>query len=136
MAWIPHDITQTELALLRVLWRRREATIRELTDTLYPDGTQAHYATVQSLLDRLLKKSCVARERRGRVNVFSATVSRGELIGRRLRETADHLCDGSLAPLLSHLVDGVEMSTEELATLEKLVERLDPSSVTAEENEP
>ena len=62
MVWIPHDITRTELAVLRVLWRRGASTIRQLTDALYPDGTQAHYATVQSLLDRLAKKSCVERE--------------------------------------------------------------------------
>ncbi len=125
MAWIPKDITQTELAVLRVLWRQGASTIRELTDALYPDGTQAHYATVQSLLDRLTKKACVEREKRGRVNVFRATMTRGELIGRRLRDTADHLCGGSLAPLLSHLTDGVHLSDDEVKTLERLVERLD-----------
>ena len=125
MAWIPQDITQTELTVLRALWRRGKSTIRDLTDLIYPDGKQSHYATVQSLLDRLEKKDCVAREKQGRANVFRATITRGELIGRRLRETADHLCEGSLAPLLSHLVSDVKLSEEELSTLEKLVERLE-----------
>ena len=131
MVWTPHDITRTEMEVLRSLWRRGASTIRELTDALYPDGTQSHYATVQSLLDRLEKKGCVSRERSGRVNVFSATVKRADLIGRKLRETADSLCDGRLAPLLSHLVDGVQLSDGEMATLEKLVERLDQESEEA-----
>lgn len=125
MVWIPQDITPTELEVLRTLWRKGPSTIRELTDVLYPDGTQSHYATVQSLLDRLTKKSCVSREKHGRVNVFAATVSRSDLVGRRLRELADHLCDGSMAPLLSHLVDRSSLSAEELAALDKLVEHLD-----------
>jgi predicted transcriptional regulator len=133
MAWIPQDITPTELALLRVLWNRGDSTIRDLTDTLYDEGTHSQYATVQSLLDRLEKKDCVARRRQGRVNVFRATVSRGELVGRRLREVADNLCDGSLAPLLSHLVDKVELSQDELATLQHLVDRLDGEASTEEE---
>lgn len=115
----------TELAVLRRLWRRNEATIRELTDDLYPDGGHSHYATVQSLLDRLEAKGLVKRHRRGRVNVFEATVSRGDLIARRLKETADHLCDGSLAPVLTHLVRAVELDEEEVRALEALVERLD-----------
>lgn len=118
-------ITPTELEILRRLWNRRAATIRELTDSLYPEGGHAHYATVQSLLDRLEQKGCVTRAKRGRVNVFSATVSRAEVITGRLHELADSLCDGSLAPLLSHLVSDPRLSPEELAELAQLVERLD-----------
>lgn len=135
MAWIPHDITPTELSVLRTLWRRGTSTIRELTDALYPEGTHAQYATVQSLLDRLVKKSLVEREKRGRVNVFTATITRGELIARHLRETADRLCEGSLAPLLSHLVSCVDLSEDELATLGKLVDRLDDETESGEGEE-
>ncbi len=134
MAWIPHDITPAELSVLRTLWRRGPSTIRELTDALYPEGTHAKYATVQSLLDRLANKSLVEREKHGRVNVFTAIISRGELVARQLRETADRLCEGSLAPLLSHLVSSVDLSEDELTTLNKLVDRLDDES-GARENE-
>jgi predicted transcriptional regulator len=125
MPWIPRDITDAELAVLRLLWSLGPSTIRELTDHLYPDGTHSHYATVQSLLDRLEQKSCVTRSKRGRINVFRATIARGELIARRLREVADNLCDGSLAPLLSHLIDQVHLDEDELSALDGLIERLE-----------
>ena len=125
MVWRPRDITETELALLRLLWERETSTIRELTDEMYPDGTHSQYATVQSLLDRLDQKGCVERSKQGRVNVYSATVSRTELIARRLRETADALCDGSLAPLLSHLVASSDPTVEEVEALERMIERLE-----------
>lgn len=117
--------SETELALLRILWRRGAATIRDLTDERYPGGGHAHYATVQSLLDRLEAKGLVSRRREGRVNVFEALASRADLVRHRLRETAEHLCDGSLAPLLSHLVTDVELSEDEARALQRLVERLD-----------
>lgn len=124
MALKPRNITETELALLRLLWKAGPSTIRELTDHLYPEGAHSEYATVQSLLDRLEAKNCVRREKNGRLNVFTATVSRAELVSRRLRDTADALCGGSMAPLLSHLVRGCDPTPEEAEALERLVVRL------------
>ncbi|MEM8931728.1 MAG: BlaI/MecI/CopY family transcriptional regulator [Acidobacteriota bacterium] len=132
MVWTPRDITETELDLLRALWRLGPSSIREITDQLYPDGGRSHYATVQSLLGRLEAKACVEREKQGRRNVFTASVSRGELVQRRLRETAESLCGGSLAPLLSPLVsqlaDNGELDPEEIEALSRLIERLDDTS--------
>lgn len=117
--------TDAELAVLRRLWQRGTATVRELRDDLYPEGGHAHHATVQSLLDRLEEKHCVSRRKAGRVNVYSATARRADLVVRRLRDTADALYDGSLAPLLSHLVEDVELSEDEARALEQLIDRLD-----------
>ena len=119
------NVTDAELAVLRVLWDRSGATIRRLADTLYPGGTAAHYSTVQKLLDRLEAKGFVTRRPDGRANVYSARVNRSELIARRLRETAEKLCSGSLTPLLTQLIESSELSAEELCDLRAAVDRLD-----------
>jgi len=119
------EITDTELEVLRQLWRRDKATIREITDALYPDGGHSHYATVQSLLDRLHGKGFVNRAKDGRVNVFRAAVTRAELAKSRLRATADALFDGSMAPLLTHLVDGGDLKADEISALRDLVDQLE-----------
>src|SRR5262245_2275940 len=93
------DVTDTELAMLHVLWREGRATRRQIADALYPGGDTAHYATVQKLMERLEDKGCVKHSRQNGVLVFTARVSREELLSRRLREVADKLCGGSLAPL-------------------------------------
>ncbi len=125
MPWVPQDITSAELAILKRLWQQGPGTIRDLTDQLYPGGSHAQYATVQSLLTRLEGKGYVSHTKRGRVNVFRTKVTRGEVIAKRLRETAETLCDGATAPLLTHLMGRVELSDGELRALRKLVERLD-----------
>jgi predicted transcriptional regulator len=118
-------VTDTELAVLKVLWQDGAATIRRLTDELYPGGATAHYATVQKLLERLKAKSFVKRRREGRVHVYEAAVERPELIATRLKETADKLCDGSLTPLLTQLVGARELSEEDRAALRELLERFE-----------
>ena len=104
MKQIRRQATHAELEVLKALWELGPATIRQLTDRQYPDGRTSQYATVQKLLERLEAKSCVGRRQRGRVNVYTARVSREDLIASRLRETADRLCDGSLTPVLTQLV--------------------------------
>jgi predicted transcriptional regulator len=119
------DVTDTELTVLKALWSAGASTIRELTDRVYPGGEAAHYATVQKLLERLEAKRCVRRASRGRVNVYAAAIDRAGLVARRLRDTAEKLCDGSLTPLLTHLVGAAELSRKDLAELRDLVDRLE-----------
>ena len=119
----PRDVTDAELDVLRLLWDTGPATIRSLTDRLYPSGGTSEYATVQKLLERLESKGHVARTGNGRQNVYHATVDREELVARRLRDTAEELCDGSLTPLITHLVSAGRLSREELRELRRIVDR-------------
>ena len=84
MARTPQDVTDAELAILQVLWDEGPATIRRLTDVLYPGGTAAQYGTVQKLLERLEGKGCVSRDRTPWPHVVTAAIdrARGELEDR------------------------------------------------------
>ena len=119
----PRDVTDAELDVLRLLWEAGTATIRSLADQLYPGGGTSEYATVQKLLERLEGKGHVARTAEGRQNVYHATVERDELVARRLRDTANELCDGSLTPLITQLVSAGKLSREELRELRRVVDR-------------
>ncbi len=124
MARRPRDVTEAELEVLRALWETGPAPIRVLADRVYPRGGASEYATVQKLLERLEDKGHVSHRSEGRVNVYTARVGREELVARRLRETAEQLCGGSLTPLLTHLVSAGRLSPEELRELRALVDRL------------
>jgi BlaI family penicillinase repressor len=125
MARTPQDVTETELAVLQVLWERGPATIRQITALLYPHGGTSHYATVQKLLERLQAKDCVRRDRRPPVHVFAAAINRDELVGRRLQTVAAQLCGGSMTPLLTHLVRAQRLSTRERQEWIGLIEELE-----------
>lgn len=125
MARTPQDVTDAELAVLQVLWERERETIRHITEVLYPDGTGVHYATVQKLLERLEAKKCVKRNRNDWPHTFQPTIDREDLISRRLQMTADKLCEGSLAPLLTNLVRTSRLSDTERDSLRSLLEDLE-----------
>ena len=122
------DVTDAELTVLQFLWDRGPATIRQITDALYPKGTEAHYATVQKLLERLEAKDHVRRDRRGHAHRFSARTDRDALVGWRLRAMAEKLCGGMMAPLLTHLVRAETLTSEERQELRALIDDLDQSN--------
>ena len=124
MARTPQDITDAELAVLNLLWTRGRSTVRQLTDVLYPNGTGAHYATVQKLLERLEIKKFVKRDRKPWPHQFESRIDREELIGRKLQTTADKLCGGSLVPLMTHLVKS-QLTAEDRRSLRGLLDDLE-----------
>ncbi len=119
------DVTDAELAVLQVLWDQGPQTIRRLTDILYQTDSDAHYATVQKLLDRLEAKGHVRRDRSTHAHVFDAVTSRELLVGHRLRAMAEKLCGGLMSPLLTHLVKAEALTAEERRELRALIEEQD-----------
>jgi BlaI family penicillinase repressor len=125
MARTPRDVTERELAVLQALWDAGPATIRQLTEALYPGGGAAQYATVQVLLNRLEAKGFVRRARVAAAHTFTAALGRDELIGRRLRDVAEKLCGGSLTPLLTHLMRTRRLTADERRELRSLIDDMD-----------
>jgi predicted transcriptional regulator len=125
MARKPVDVTDAELSILQLLWGNGEATVRDLTLSLYPRQTPSDLATVQKLLKRLEEKHCVERDRSQWPHLFRSSINRNELIGRRLQDTADDLCNGALTPLLTHLVKISPLTAADRRELRDLLDSLD-----------
>lgn len=121
----PRDVTEAELAVLRVLWNEGPRSVRVIAHAVGGRGAPAQAATVQKLLERLEDKGWVGRDRSGPVQLFRATADRDDLIGRRLRGIAKELCEGSMTPLLSHLVQNEKLSPADRKALRDLIDRLD-----------
>ncbi len=118
------DVTDAELAVMQMLWEHGPATIRQLTERLYED-VESQYSTVKKLLERLEAKECVSRDRSEAVHVFSAAVGRDEIIDRRLQEVSDTLCEGSIAPLLSHAAKYEGLTQRQRDLLHSLIDDLE-----------
>jgi predicted transcriptional regulator len=118
-------ISETELDVLKVLWERGPATVREVNAVLRKRGRRYAYTTVLTLLQRLEAKGHVTSDKGALAHVFSAAVSRDGLLRRRLDELADELCDGTATPLVQALVQGHRFTPEEIAQLRRLLDQLD-----------
>lgn len=118
----PAEATETELAILEVLWNRGVCEVREIVAELYPAHTQARHTTVKSLLERLADKGFVESDARGFAHKFSAKVSREEYVGQQLQKMADSHFDGALAPMLLTLIERVQLGRKDREAIRKIIE--------------
>ena len=123
-------VTDAELAVLQALWNAQESgecpetgmTIRQITDAIYPQGSTSDYATVQKLLERLESKECVRRDRSSFAHSFLALASQDDLISSQLEEIASKMFEGSMTPLLIHLVKDQKRSSQDRDELRRLLD--------------
>lgn len=103
--------------LLRVLWTRGDATVRELIDDSAVNGA---YTTVMTTLDRLYKKGLLERTPEGRAFRYKPKQSEAEIhqniVTRGLKELLSSA--GEHEAPLSFLVDAI--SDHDAALLEQL----------------
>src|SRR3954464_14532801 len=110
MAKRPATIPDSELDVLRVLWDRQQATVREVLETLRSAGREWSYATVATLLDRLETKGVVASDRSELAFVYRPVISNQEVRQKRVNSLVDKLYQGEpgllVLPLLkAHPLD-------------------------------
>jgi predicted transcriptional regulator len=120
------QVTETELSILQVMWDQGEATSRDITEALYEEVTDPKVASVQKLLERLESKGCIERDRSERAHRFRPLVSHEEFLQYRLQSLADRLCGGSVAPLMSSLLQSKGISKKEQKALRELIDQLWP----------
>lgn len=125
MTRTPADVTETELAILDVMWDRGAVTVREIVEAMYGEHTASLHATVKSLLERLAEKGYVACDKGGFAHRFSAVLDRETFVGRQLKGLADAHFGGSLNPMLLALLEQVRLSRKDRETIRRIVERIE-----------
>ncbi|PIE38968.1 MAG: hypothetical protein CSA53_03545 [Gammaproteobacteria bacterium] len=107
------DLGERELAVLEVLWERGDATAQAVQQQMTDAGISL--STVQSTLERLHRKGLLARNKQGRAYCYRALLDRSQLISGLLRDMAEQVAAGDLAPMISGFLDFVSSQAPELA---------------------
>ena len=110
-------LANAELAVMDLLWREDRLTARQIREQIYSDSAKAQHGTVQKLLQRLEDKGFVERNISLPVHLFSAKISREIYAQSQMELLAAKLTGGSLAPLITCLVEGKKLSRAELSRL-------------------
>ncbi len=119
------DLGSAELEVLKDLWDRGPATVREVLNHLHDRGRRVAYTTVQTLLTRLEQKRFVTSDKSDVAHVFRARVSRERVTRTRLKTLVTQLYDGAAGPLVLQLVRTQQLTAEEIEELHQLIDSLD-----------
>ncbi len=108
---------------MELLWAHDPLTARQIQDQLYGESDRSQHGTVQRLLQRLEDKGLIQRMRGEGAQVFHPLMTREEYAGSQLESLADRLTGGSIAPLLTHLIEQKRLSRSEIRRLRDLLDR-------------
>ena len=115
-------LANAELAVMELIWEQKNLTARDLREELYPGTTKAQHGTVQRLLQRLEDKGFVERDRTLPVHLFCALIGRRAYASSQLESLTDKLTGGSLAPLITHLMEQKKLSRAEIKKLRDILD--------------
>lgn len=107
---------------MKICWRGGPFTARQIYDEAVK-SRDWEYVTVKTMLDRLVSKGFLSREKLGPLCLYKTCVARSRVVNRAIDSFLDTVLDDALAPLFLHLAKGKTLSEEELAALRKLVEK-------------
>lgn len=122
------DLSDGELQVLAALWDVGPAPCREVMNHLQTRGRRLAYTTVLTFLTRLEQKGYVTSDRSGVAHVFRAGVSREKVRRSRLKDLVAQLYDGAAGPLVLQLVKSQQLTADEIAELQRLIDHLDTNS--------
>lgn len=109
---------QLEAQILEVLWDIGTATVKEVNDIL---SEGAHLKTTMTVMNRLVDKGYLQRQRKGRSFHYTPTVTREDFSARVTDQVLAVLNSDFGHPTLAHFVESVD--EDQLAELEDLIRK-------------
>jgi BlaI family penicillinase repressor len=113
-------LTDLELEIMKVIWERGSATVREVYEQLLAHRKIA-YTTVLTMMGVLEQKGRVTRDAGERAYVYHPTEPRSEVVGSMVTDFIQRVFNGSAKPLLVHLAESREIRQEHLDEISKLL---------------
>jgi predicted transcriptional regulator len=114
--------TESELAILRVLWDRGPSSVREVQQAL---DSPVGYTGILKLLQLMAGKGLVRRDESERAHVYQAAEPRARTESRLVRRLADRAFGGSTASLVMRALSDKRATPEELRQIRELLDQAD-----------
>ncbi|MFA5394123.1 MAG: BlaI/MecI/CopY family transcriptional regulator [Candidatus Ratteibacteria bacterium] len=118
------DFSKAELEVMKVLWEKRSATVKEVQEELFRKK-RWRYTTVLTFISRLYSKGFLEREKTGMAYVYKPTLPEKKAMGKMVDGFIDRVFGGEIAPMMNYLSESKALKPDEISALRKLVAALD-----------
>jgi predicted transcriptional regulator len=115
-----NTLTEAELRLMKILWRRGESAVTDLVAAL-PDGEPLAYNTVLTTIRILEQKGYVEHRQEGRAFVYRPQVAEQDASRSEVRNVLNRFFGNSRERLVLSLLGDGELSQDELQRLKDAI---------------
>src|SRR5271168_5648029 len=113
-------LTEAELRLMKILWRRGESAVGDLVAAM-PEGTALAYNSVLTTIRILEQKGYVHHRQEGRAFLYSPSIAEHEASKTEVRHIMQRFFGNSRERLLLSLLGDDEITPEELRRLKEAI---------------
>jgi predicted transcriptional regulator len=115
-----NTLTEAELRLMKILWRRGESAVTDLV-TAMPEGEALAYNSVLTTIRILEQKGYVEHRQEGRAFVYRPCVAEHEASRSEVKHVLSRFFGNSREKLLLSLVGDEAITAEELGRLKEAI---------------
>ncbi|MBI2149896.1 MAG: BlaI/MecI/CopY family transcriptional regulator [Acidobacteria bacterium] len=113
-------LTDQELEIMKIVWQRGSATVRDVYEELLKRRKIA-YTTVMTMMGILEQKARLKRSGGDRAYVYTPAEPANQVVGSMVQDFIKRVFNGSAKPLLVHLVENRDVTEEEIKEIGKLL---------------
>jgi predicted transcriptional regulator len=118
--------TETELEILRVLWKHGPSTVREVHKILNQEReTEVGYSTTLKMFQVMTQKGLVERDETVRPQIYTTRVPQEQTQRQLVRDLLKRAFGGSPRQLVMHALSNEEATDDELEQLEQLLDKFE-----------
>ena len=118
-----HLLTELQLAIVRLLWEKEEATVVEIWEALHAERGLAQ-STLATLLSRLERRGVVTHRAQARQFVYRALITEQDARHSMVSELTERLFEGDVPALVSHLLTEQDMSPGDMKRIRAMLEEV------------
>ena len=112
-----------EWEILNVIWDKKDkVTVKEVWEFLYPEKEKA-YTTVQTIMNILVDKGFLKKEKLGPVNLYSTITKREDAVGKETGIFLEKVFNGSFQKMANFMAGYGKLSSEDLEELKNIIRR-------------
>ncbi|HKD59758.1 MAG TPA: BlaI/MecI/CopY family transcriptional regulator [Terracidiphilus sp.] len=115
-----NTLTEAELRLMRILWRRGESAVNDLVAAM-PEGEELAYNSVLTTIRILEQKGYVDHRQEGRAFIYRPIVAEQEASRSEVKHVLNRFFGNSREQLLLTLIGDGEISRDELERLKAAI---------------
>lgn len=129
-----NTLTEAELRLMKILWRRGESAVNDLVAAL-PEAEALAYNSVLTTIRILEQKGYVDHRQEGRAFIYRPIVAEQEASRSEVKHVLSRFFGNSREQLLLSLLGDDEISRDELERLRTVIREAAPDKETASKRE-
>lgn len=114
-------LSKFEWIIMDIIWDNPKSNVRDVLENL-PEEHQKAYTTVQTYLERLVKKGFLAKEKIGMVNFYNPKVDRKTVQADETENFIKKTFQGSATKLAAFLFDSNKLNENDLTKIKKMID--------------